>query len=386
MRVLLLSNGHGEDLIGSRLARHLLHNSPDLELIAVPLVGPGQAYSGSGVRVMGPLSELPSAGLTLHSAGNLLADLQAGLVSLTLRQLHVLRYRSAADAVIVVGDVWALALSLLTGVPARRRFAVQTLVSVLQDDGQPPALNRLLMERITPLERLLQRRFTDTVWLRDEPTAMFLQKNGVKQAAYAGSLLFDSQPDRHPAREHNILLLPGSRRYATESLATMLPLVREFHSVDFRVAWAHATPPEPVGWQFRPGEPAFLERDGLGVEVHPASGFERLLSAATVVVGTAGTAIEQAALAGVPVVTFPLGGSHSAAFVANQARLLPGMLHVAESGDFSRVEPLVRKLLEDGRLRERAAAAGARLLGRPGGLARIAREIATRLQAAESSG
>ena len=376
MRVLVLSNGHGEDVIGSRLARHLQSAAPGIELTAFPLVGTGSAYRAAGLAVQGPVRQLPSGGLTFHSTANFMADLRAGLLPLTLGQLRQLRWSDRPDAVIVVGDVWALALSLLTGLPARRRFAVQTLVSVRQATGAVPLPNRLLMERITPLEAWLQRRFTQRVWLRDSETAAALKLRGVSQAEYAGSLLFDAPPVRSAATDgRQVLLLPGSRDSASESLGHMLALVRKFPDVSWQTAWAAGDFPEPAGWHLLPGEPAVLEQGAFRVELHRGA-FEQLLSRASLAVGTAGTALEQAAAAGVPVLTFALGARHSPAFVANQERLLSGALTVAASPDAAVLAPLVRKLLEDPSARAEAARAGALVLGRPGGLPRIAQETA----------
>jgi hypothetical protein len=46
-RLLVLSNGHGEDLIALRLIEALRHQAPDLEVQVLPLVGIGQAYAGA---------------------------------------------------------------------------------------------------------------------------------------------------------------------------------------------------------------------------------------------------------------------------------------------------------------------------------------------------
>ncbi len=378
MRVLVLTNGHGEDVIGSRLARHLQAAAPGLELSAYPLVGTGRAYAQSGLPVRGPVQALPSGGLTFHTAANFMADLRSGLLPLTFRQLHFLRYSVRPDAVIVAGDAWALSLSLLTGVPAARRFALQTLVSIRQSTGQAPSINRLLMERITPFEAWLMRRFTQRVWLRDAETAQALKSRGVSQADYAGSLLFDEPPRRVEADGQEVLLLPGSRASAGESLARMLPLTQEVPGVSWKVAWAAGELPRPAGWQLSPGEPALLTQGANKVELHQGA-FEWLLARAALVVGTAGTALEQAAAACVPVVTFALGDSHSAAFVANQKRLLTDALMVAESPDVKVLAPLVRRMLSDGEARAAAARAGALVLGEPGGLPRIAAVIAERL-------
>ena len=110
-RVLVVSNGHGEDYIGAACGRALRRRGrqagagagagerPELELAALPLVGAGAAYAAAGLPVLpvpgGGGTALPSGGFGLRAglfSGALLGDLRAGLVGLTLAQLR------AADA------------------------------------------------------------------------------------------------------------------------------------------------------------------------------------------------------------------------------------------------------------------------------------------------
>lgn len=374
-RVLFLSNGHGEDAIGSRLAMQLRDLAPELELIAYPLVGSGAAWRAAGLAVAGPARSLPSAGLTFHSAANFAADLRAGLLPLTVSQLRGLRH-VRADAVVVVGDIWALANSLFSGVSRERRFVLQTLVSVRSAQGRLTAGNRLFMERLTGLERLLQRRYTARVWLRDVETATALQRSGVRQAAYAGSFLFDSAPAPLPADGH-VLLLPGSRAVAADSLDLLLQAALLLPDVPFSLAWAGDGPPAVPGWQLQGSAEAFsLSRAGVTVPGSRGT-FHSQLAGAVAAVGTTGTALEEAVAAGRPALTFALGSRHTAGFVRNQVRLLQGGLSIAEA-EPEALAAGIRQLLRAGQ-REVAAAAGARVLGRPGGLSRIAAELAERL-------
>src|SRR5690606_31286986 len=117
--------GHGEDVIGARLAGGLTRELPWLELEAFPGVGLGRAYEAAGLKLVGPRRALPSGGLTLHHARLLLADLSAGLLPLTFAQVRFLR-RADPGAVLVVGDAYAQALAHLVGAPRR---VLQPLVS-----------------------------------------------------------------------------------------------------------------------------------------------------------------------------------------------------------------------------------------------------------------
>ena len=54
-RLLVLSNGHGEDLIALRVLQALLRRHPELEIAVLPLVGEGHAYAAleqAGIPVL----------------------------------------------------------------------------------------------------------------------------------------------------------------------------------------------------------------------------------------------------------------------------------------------------------------------------------------------
>ena len=50
-RILLLSNGHGEDLSGSLLGKYLLKKGDLVE--ALPIVGDGENYKKVNIRIIG---------------------------------------------------------------------------------------------------------------------------------------------------------------------------------------------------------------------------------------------------------------------------------------------------------------------------------------------
>jgi uncharacterized protein (TIGR03492 family) len=382
MRVLtLVSNGHGEDLIGARLAAALQREAPGLKLQAFPLVGLGQAYAEAGLPLLGPRRVMPSGGLTLHSLPLLLADLKAGLPGLTLQQLRELR-RLRTDGLLVIGDAYAQLLAGL--VTARWRFTVQTLVSARHRGAGLPPPNRLFMERITAAERWLMRR-ADAVYVRDQATAQQLAAAGTANARYLGNPVVDGLAAEvlpgFPARQELVLLLPGSRAYAARALEVMLGAAALRPDLRFAVAWAAPLQPDVAGWEFRPAErtasaPHLLgSLHGAGQQIPVCTGsFAQLLGSAAVALGTAGTAHEQSAARGVPVVSFPLPPHYSVAFLRNQQRLLGRALTVTEARPQQLAAELDR-LLAPGTRRDSAVAEGRERMGEPGGSLAIARDI-----------
>ena len=388
-RVLLLSNGHGEDVIGAKLARELQRQAPALQVSAFPVVGLGEAYAAAGIEVVGPRRRLPSGGLLMHSMPLFLADLRAGFLRLTTSQYAFL-LGSRSDMVIAVGDIYAQLLASL--VRARTRFVVQTLVSARHaqgSDGVSP--NRLFMERITAVERLLMRTRARRVYVRDDVTEEKLRELGVRGARFLGNPVADGLQGTPPASltgsNRVVALLPGSRAYRTEALNAMLDTLAQLESLQplGAAAWIGELPPAPAGWRSLP--PQDQDRGLLGEfrrgPLRVLFFRERLadvLSAARVALGTAGTAHEQAVAVGVPVVSFPVPPHFSQRFLANQKRLLGPALLVCD-GAGSEVAAALSGWLEDPARAQLAGKQGAARIGPAGGSAAIAADILAHWQA-----
>jgi uncharacterized protein (TIGR03492 family) len=108
--------------------------------------------------------------------------------------------------------------------------------------------------------------------------------------------------------------------------------------------------------------------------------FADALARATVVLGMAGAAHEQAAGLGRPTVAFPgIGPQFTAAFLAEQQRLLGDALVAARSAQDAAA--VVLRLLNDPAERERRGSVGRDRQGGPGGAAAIARYLIERLAA-----
>ena len=398
MRITLLSNGHGEDTVGALLAEQLWALEPALTLRALPTVGLGRAYERAHVPLLEPRCELPSGGLLLHSLDAFWHDLRAGFLTLTRRQLGALS-RLETDALIVVGDVYALLLSKL--VKTQYRFYVQTLVSSYhtadyqagsvidseigsEADGTakrtPNRPNRYFMEHFSPLERQLMRRNTHT-YVRDAPTASLLARSGLAVSALGNPVLDTLEPGAPlplPLTTPVVALLPGTRRYKTAALNTMLGALAVMPEATGLVAWTEPAPPDS-SWQ--------VVTEGLwrrGERVWLLNGrFSDVLNAADLVLSTAGTASEQAASLGKPVVAFAVPPLYTGAFLANQQRLLGAALTRCRAEP--RALALELQTLWRDRARYQAAAeAGRTRMGGRGGAAAIATDILARSRVVQS--
>ncbi len=362
--VLIVSNGHGEDAVGMALAREL---APHGQIAAFPLVGNGAAYAG--ISMLEPRRPLPSGGFGLRGSWRALwADVRSGAVSHWIAQRATLRgQRGRHDLVIAIGDVYCLRMAALAG--ARLVF-IATAKSEYN-------------ERHRWLERLLIRRFARTVFTRDQVTADALKRAGLP-AIYAGNPLMDTIGSTDPTAlvggsKPTVTILPGSR---ADVYGNLQPLLRLCETVggrmaaNFLCAFAPGVDLDRVkagargmGWQ---ATEQALWRDGVTVQLTRA--FGEAIRAAAVVVGLAGTANEQAAGLGKPVVTFAGPGAQvTPQFVKLQQRLLGEAL--VPTRDWDEAAEVVVRLLRDPSERAARGAAGRQRMGEAGAVRKISQAI-----------
>jgi uncharacterized protein (TIGR03492 family) len=382
-KVTLLSNGHGEDAVGVLLGTEIRRLRPDIHVSTYPTVGVGSVYEDAGFDVLGPRRAMPSGGLTLHSATTLMRDLRAGFVGLTMRQWGDL-VRLETDLLLVVGDIYAQLQSAL--VRTNTRFVYQTLVSASHGYGRPKGgVRRLFMEVFTPLERMLMRRLADRVYVRDAATETLLKGLGVPNVSFLGNPILDAATG-HPITSLSekgfpVVLVPGSRRYAGAALGVMLESLLQARGFTGAVAWLGGNLPHYPGWRLEAGNweqgvKGVLRREGQEVWVFEGR-FDDLLAGAHLVLGTAGTAHEQAAGLGIPIVSFPLPPDYTEAFLANQRRLLGPALTIS-SADPNEIARNLVYFMSSKMARHTAAQAGRSRMGPPGGSRAIVRDLLAR--------
>lgn len=387
--VTIVSNGHGEDVIGASLATTLRELAPALKLRAFPLVDDGAPYGSAGIERLGPCRVMPSGGFTMHSPSNFVADLRAGFASMTVAQVVALA-RLRSDALVIVGDVYAQALAAFSR--ARFRAVMQPLVSAYHasEGGAAPA-NRFFMERISYPERALMRHLADVVYTRDEATAAWLRERGVPRALALGNPMVDRAAGRPLAALQGravVALLPGTRAHTPLALVRMAEVMARLPDLTGLVAWSGGPLPDLPGWS---EDDSGAAMDGRVRALRCGSSrlwvlegrFGDVLASAQVALGTAGTANEQAAARGVPVVSFALPPHYTPAYLANQKRLLGEALTVT-AADPPAVAAAVERLMVDAPLRARAARAGRQRMGAPGGSDAIVRDLLRRWTATRS--
>lgn len=401
-KILFISNGHGEDLLASVVIQSLRTQCP-VSVSAYPVVGLGNAYARADIEVIGVQQTMPTGGFILKGPGNLLKDLRAGLLSLTLRQIKDLRARrDDFDAVVAVGDIYAL---LLAG-----RYVRKPMVFV------PTAKSQYISGHYK-WEYALMKRYAQMVFPRDEPTHQAMQQHGVP-SAYVGNLMMDAldvsgdtfglSPD-----DTVITMLPGSREDAALNVCDLLDVAVELDALRPGVRFLLSVAPqldgltivkEAGGWHFVPVVPGQfagdretsghndpgligrLVRDDHGripergdhgrLEVLCVQGkFGDLLQSADVVVGLAGTGNEQAVGLGKPLVAFVgRGTQYTAKFASDQKLLLGDAMSLVER-DPKIVAAEVVSILDDRDKYRLMAETGRQRMGPPGAARRMAQGI-----------
>ena len=91
MRVLCLSNGHGEDAIALRILHALQQQPTPPDIAVLPIVGEGRAYRDSGIPLIGSVKTMPSGGFIYQDGRQLARDIRGGLLQLTLAQFRAIQ-------------------------------------------------------------------------------------------------------------------------------------------------------------------------------------------------------------------------------------------------------------------------------------------------------
>lgn len=348
--VLLLSNGHGEDLSGAALGSQLRQRGVAVE--ALPLVGHGQAYRQAGIPVLGPTRDFSTGGLGYTSLAGRLTDLREGQFTYVLRLLGRLwRRRLRYRLVVAVGDLVPVLGAWLTG----QESAVYLVAYSSHYEGR--------LRLPWPCGWLLQRPRVRAVWSRDQLTAKDLSEQLGRPVDFLGNPFLDpllegataaGRPGEEPsggataASRPVVAVLPGSRLpEALGNLTLLLGVLERLPAANggsgeapiLRAALVAALKPTaiaaaaaPLGWRFEEGdgaagpEPASLQRQGRRLELH-WNRFAAVLASSDLVLAMSGTASEQAVALARPVLQLAgPGPQFTEGFAEAQRRLLgPGV-------------------------------------------------------------
>jgi uncharacterized protein (TIGR03492 family) len=413
VKLLILSNGHGEDAIAARIVEQLLalgqSQKEVWEFAILPLVGEGHAYAHLNLPILGPTQTMPSGGFIYMDSHQFWRDLQDGLVQLTLKQYGLIRdWGKTGGKILAVGDLVPLLFAWLSGGEYGFVGTAKSEYHLRDETGwlaTTPWLLRQLGSIYFPWERwLMSRPRCRAVFPRDSLTSETLQLFSIP-ALPLGNPMMDGlrNPEMSPTlTEANgiqtVLLLPGSRApEAFQNWQLILLAVQQLLRVESQQKWRFLAAIAPhlslssfqtslmqQGWQA-----LHLPASEFPVEDPHALGFQEgqsqlflsqkayadCLQKSQVAIAMAGTATEQFVGLGKPVFSLPgKGPQFNPHFARQQTYLLGPSVILLETPQ--QIAEMLPKLLSNSTQLKRIQENGYHRLGKPGAAARIAHHLA----------
>ncbi len=420
MRILCLSNGHGEDAIAVSILQELQQHPNPPELAALPIVGEGLAYRNLGIPLIGSVQTMPSGGFIYMDAGQFVRDLRGGLLKLTLEQIRAVRsWATQGGAILAVGDIVPLLFACLSGATyafvgtAKSEYYLRDEAGLLPRRSQAQRWEGWSGSVYHPWERwLMSRPRCKAVFPRDSLTSQMLQKWSIPvfdlgnpmmdqlEPVKSPQLFYGSDAERQeqklvqssPQTSLTVTLLPGSRppeAYANwqKILVSVASLLQTFpnRSLLFLGAIAPWLSLEPLsqiladaGFQQVSSEGSPIPDPGALIFSHQNADliltqhtYKECLQLADIAIAMTGTATEQFVGLGKPALIIPGNGPQfTYAFAEAQSRHLgPSVTLVEQPTEVGRV---VQSLLSDPDRLQLIGENGPRRMGKPGSARRIA--------------
>src|SRR6056297_2339514 len=387
--ILFVSNGNGEDIITAQIIQTIFKKTKkdDLNIDVLPIVGEGNRFKDLPVNILGPEVKLPSGGFARNSLTNLLKDLKAGLLSKTYKQVRdLIKSRKEDELSVVVGDIYIL---LLTGI-----FKGGKIIFF-------PTAKSEYIEGHYKIERYLMKKFANLVLPRDEKTKNDLKAHNINTEFYGNLMMdcfninnikFDIDYDKI-----KIGILPGSREEAYDNMLDFLNVIKNLEDLttdqfEFLTAVANNFSLASLKEKLKNTSWDIIDKKDEYIKLQLKSpkgnsrisiiynGFGDVLDQAKLFMGMAGTANEQAAGMGKPVIIFPgTGAQFTYEFAVDQKRLLGEGVKFVDR-DFNKVAYAILELLEDEEEYKKRSNAGKNRMGDRGAADKTAKRVLDYLQ------
>lgn len=419
MRLLCLSNGHGEDAIAIRILHELRQQQGCPEIEALPIVGQGYAYTKLEIPVISSVKRMPSGGFIHMDGRQLVRDVQGGLLQLTRSQIEAIRAWGKQNTerrfILAVGDIVPLLFAWMSNVPYAFVGTAKSEYYLRDEHGWLPRKSWWddRLERWTgcvyhPWERwLMSHPRCLAVFPRDLITTNTLKQFGVP-AFDAGNPMMDGlawQP-KNPSLSDlassvadfsqpsilTIALLPGSRspeayenwKIILQALNGMVEYMQR--PLLFLAAIAPELEPERLHqilrenrWQQSTTNDYTIGFGDKKVTLTLMQNrFAECLHRADVAIAMAGTATEQFVGLGKPAICIPgKGPQFTPAFAEAQTRLLGASVTLVDRPN--QVASTIQSLFNNPDNLQLIAENGRRRMGESGAAQRIAQCLMTRM-------
>ncbi len=414
MKLVCLSNGHGEDIIAVQILEQLLLFDKSLEITALPLVGEGYAYSKLNIPIISPVQQMPSGGFIYMDSRQLWRDIKGGLIKLTLNQHQSLQEfvnNNSQVFIIAVGDIFPLLFAWLTKVNYAFIGTAKSEYYLRDEYGwlsKTTKIERSFGSVYLPWERfLMKNRRCLAVYPRDTLTTQILQKFSIR-AKDLGNPMMDNLMATYASYPYQpkenqpltIVLLPGSRMpEAFDNWQLILTAVSEvlniFPEVLFLAAIAPSLNNEPfleslinLNWK-----PQLLSKYKIPINdrnsfvftynkakiILSQNAYTDFLNLAHLAIAMAGTATEQFVGLGKPAFILPGNGPQfTPAFAEAQTRLLGCSVILVNSP--AKIAQKIKSVISNPDRLNLIEENGKKRMGKPGAARRIASDLMTILK------
>ena len=403
MKLLVLSNGHGEDVIAVSIIKQLQLVTNNWEIWALPIVGKGYAYDKLQIPIIGKVEQMPSGGFVYMSKEHLWQDIQGGLIKLTLEQIQTVKMWAKEEGLILaVGDIVPLLFAWFSGSyyafvgTAKSEYYLRDIRGKWL--AQTSWLERKLGSVYHPWERwLMNRDRALAAYPRDVLTTEILHNYGVKAYNLGNPMMDDLEEATtltvtKQLNHLSILLLPGSRmpealknwQTIMTAVSATISLLSEYQMTVF-AAIAPALEISPFqqylldrGWNVAAGETIDInDREKIVLQQNKTSlcltqnAYSQCLQRSDIAIAMTGTGTEQFVGLGKPAFIIPgEGPQFNYKFAEAQTRLLGCSVTLVEKSEA--VAKAIQSCLNNPQKQREIRENGTKRMGDPGAAKKIA--------------
>ncbi|KGF98894.1 hypothetical protein EU96_0202 [Prochlorococcus marinus str. MIT 9302] len=329
-RILLLSNGHGEDLSGSLIAKKLVNSGFSVE--ALPIVGKGIHYEKEKIKIIGNTKEFSTGGIGYNSFKGRLNEIFGGEIIYLLKRLYLTyKIRKKYNYFFVVGDIVPIFFAWV----CKKDFFTYLVAYSSHYEGK--------LKLPWPSKFFLISKKAKSIYTRDFLTANDLTFQLKKKVSFLGNPFMDKfffRDKELKKSEFSIGLFPGSRfPEILNNFVLILEVLEALSSlsylqkIQFNFAIVNSLSSSKIREIFKNRKWVYLEKinennllifqyKSLKVNVY-WNNFDEILLQSKCCISMAGTAAEQATGLGKPVIQIEgKGPQFTKSFAEAQRRLL----------------------------------------------------------------
>ena len=329
-RILLLSNGHGEDLSGSLIAKKLVNRGYSVD--ALPIVGKGIHYEKENIKIIGKTRQFSTGGIGYNSFKGRLTEIFGGEIIYLLKRLYLTyKIRKKYNYFFIVGDIVPIFFAWV----CNKDFFTYLVAYSSHYEGK--------LKLPWPSKFFLLSKKAKKIYTRDSLTANDLTSQLKKKVSFLGNPFMDKFFFRDKdlkKSEFSIGLFPGSRfPEILDNFILILEVLeaisdfKYFQKIEFNFAIVNALSSSKIREIFKNRKWVYLEKindknllnfqyKSLKVNLYWNT-FDEILLKSRCCISMAGTAAEQAIGLGKPVIQIEgAGPQFTKSFAEAQRRLL----------------------------------------------------------------